>query len=54
MLVNSDLYKAFKGMPKPAIHLSQSGAAANIAFLVKLTYYDFVYYSETENRFFVS
>lgn len=41
-------------MPKPVIHHSHIAGAAPISFLLKLTGYDFVYYSEQENRFHVS
>jgi hypothetical protein len=53
-LVNSELYEAFKQMPKPAIHHSHVTAAASVPFLLKLTYYDIVYYSEEDNLFYVS
>lgn len=41
-------------MPKPAIHHSHVTAAASIDFMIKLTYYDVVYYSEEDNKFYVS
>lgn len=53
-LVNSELFEAFKEMPKPAIHHSHVTAASSVEFLIKLTYYHIVYYSETDNLFFVS
>jgi hypothetical protein len=50
-LVNSELFEAFKQMPKPAIHHSHVTAASSVEFLLKLTYYESVYYSEEENLF---
>lgn len=54
ILVNSQLYECLKMMPKPAIHHSHVTAACSVKFLLKLTYYDIVYYSEKENLFHVS
>ena len=41
-------------MPKPAIHHAHLTACASVDFLVSLTYYDYVFYSEKENLFYVS
>jgi hypothetical protein len=54
LLKNCDLYKCFEKMPKPGVHHTHLTGAADINFLIELTYYDFVYYSETENMFWVS
>ena len=43
-LQNSKLYDALKKMPKPAVHHCHLTAAAPLDYLIKLTYYDFVYY----------
>ena len=40
-------------MPKPAIHHTHLTACADKNLLLKLTYYDYVYYSEKENIFWV-
>lgn len=41
-------------MPKPAVHHTHLTGACDIKFLVELTYYDFVYYSEKNNNFLIS
>jgi hypothetical protein len=41
-------------MPKPVIHHLHLTAAAPIDFLVKLTYYDHVYFNDRLNIFKVS
>ena len=53
-LKNCELYKCFEKMPKPGVHHTHLTGAASIDFLIELTYYDFVYYSEKENLFFAS
>jgi len=53
-LLNSELYECLKLMPKPAVHHTHLTATASLDYLVSLTYNDFVYYSEKENKFFVS
>jgi len=44
----SKLYQALKVMPKPAVHHCHLTAAAPIDYLIRLTYYDFVYYNDRE------
>lgn len=42
-------------MPKPAVHHIHLTAACSIDFVVdKLTYYDFVYYNQKEEKFIVN
>ena len=53
-LLKSPLYECFKMMPKPVIHHLHITAGASIEFLIMLTYYDIVFYSEKQNKFFVS
>ncbi len=44
----SKLFDALKKMPKPAVHHCHLTAAAPLDYLIKLTYYDFVYYSDRD------
>lgn len=53
-LKNSKVFEALKMMPKPAIHHIHTTAAAPLDYLIKLTYYDYVYYSDREQMFKVS
>ena len=53
-LLKSDLYDIFFSMPKPSVHHAHLTACATMPFLVELTYYDSVFYSEKENKFFCS
>jgi len=53
-LINSELYDILYHMPKPAIHHAHLTACATIEFLVSLTMYDSVYYSEQDNLFYCS
>ena len=53
-LLDSPLYDCLKVMPKPAIHHTHDTAAADVEFLLGLTYNDFVFYSEKENLFYTS
>lgn len=54
-LLNSALYECLNAMPKPAVHHVQLSAACPLEFLIgKLTYYDFVYYNEKEQKFIVN
>lgn len=53
-LLSCPLWKCLHMMPKPAIHHTHLTATADVAFLIKLTYYDEVFYSEKENMFFCS
>ena len=41
-------------MPKPAIHHTHVTATADLDFLIKLTYNDYVFYSDKEENFIVS
>jgi len=41
-------------MPKPAVHHVHLTAASPIDYLIKLTYYDYVYFNERANLFKVS
>ena len=41
-------------MPKPAVHHLHTTAACPLDFLIKLTYYDYVYYNERTMLFKVS
>ena len=41
-------------MPKPVVHHIHGTACATLKMLVMLTYYDYVFYSEKENKFFAS
>jgi hypothetical protein len=41
-------------MPKPVVHHVHLTAASPIDFLIKLTYYDYVYFNERANLFKVS
>lgn len=50
----SKLYEALNEMPKPAVHHCHLTAASPIDYLIKLTYYDFVYFNERANLFKVS
>jgi hypothetical protein len=50
----SKIYEALNVMPKPAIHHLHFTASAPIDFLIKLTYYDHVYFNERENVFKVT
>lgn len=53
-LKKSKVFEALRQMPKPVIHHVHLTAAAPIDFLIKLTYYDYVYYSDREQLFKVS
>lgn len=50
----SKLFDALKMMPKPAVHHCHLTAAAPLDYLIRLTYYDYVYYSDREQLFKVS
>lgn len=41
-------------MPKPVVHHLHITAGAPVKFLIKLTYYDYVYYNERLDLFKVS
>jgi hypothetical protein len=41
-------------MPKPAVHYCNSMADFDPKFLIKLTYHEFVFYSEKKNKFVVN
>ncbi len=53
-LKKTKLYEALNIMPKPAIHHIHLTASAPINFLIKLTYYDHVYFNQRENKFKVT
>ena len=53
-LINSKLYEALIQMPKPAVHHLHITAAAPVDLLIKLTYYDYVYYNDRAQLFKVS
>jgi len=54
-LLKSDLFDCLNIMPKPAIHHIHLTAACPIEFLIKkLTYYDFVYYNDKDEKFIVN
>lgn len=54
-LVKSDLFDCLNIMPKPAIHHIHLTAACPIEFIVKkLTYYDYVYYNDKDEKFIVN
>lgn len=44
----------FRKMPKPVHHHTHLTGAIDVDFLVKLTYYRYVYYSEKANKFKVT
>lgn len=54
ILAKSDLYKCFYKMPKPAVHHTHLTGALDTKDLLYFTEFDFVYFSEKENKFFVS
>jgi hypothetical protein len=54
ILRNSEIYKCMYRMPKPAVHHTHLTGAVDVNSLVELTYYDFVYYSEKKNDFYIS
>ena len=51
---SSDLYEAFYKMPKTVVHHAHLTGCVDVDYLVKLTYYNFVYYNEKLNRFKVT
>lgn len=51
---NSKIYEALNMMPKPAVHHFHLTAGATLDFLIKLTYYDHVYYNDRTLLFKVS
>lgn len=53
-ILNSDLYKCFEKLPKPAVHHVHLTGCVDPDFLVKLTYYRYVFYSEKDNMFVVN
>jgi hypothetical protein len=53
-LINSKLYEALNIMPKPAVHHCHITAAAPVDLLIRLTYYDYVYYNDRAQLFKVS
>ena len=50
----SKLYVALNEMPKPVVHHLHLTAACPIEYLIKLTYYDYVYYNDRAQIFKVS
>lgn len=53
-LLDSPLYECLKAMPKPAIHHTHLTACADVNFLVELTYYEYVFYSEKDDLFYTN
>jgi len=53
-LLDSPLYECLKTMPKPAIHHTHLTACADVNFLVELTYYEYVFYSEKDDVFYTN
>ena len=53
-LKSSKLYEALNIMPKAAVHHLHLTAASPIDYLVKLTYYDYVYYNQRLKQFKVT
>lgn len=53
-LKKSKLYEALMLMPKPAVHHLHITAGAPVEYLIKLTYYDYVYYNDRIGLFKVS
>ena len=53
-ILNSPLYSAFLELPKPGIHHTHLTACADLDFLLKLTYYEYVFYSEKDDKFIVN
>jgi len=53
-LQSSRLFEALKAMPKPAVHHCHLTAAAPLDYLIRLTYKDYVYYSDRDQLFKVS
>lgn len=51
---SSKLYEALMLLPKPAVHHLHITAAAPVDYLIKLTYYDYVYYNDRAGLFKVS
>lgn len=54
ILKKSMLFEVLKQMPKPAVHHVHLTAAAPLDFLIRLTYYDYVYFNDREKLFKVS
>lgn len=50
----SKLYDAFDQMPKPAVHHLHLSAAPPLDYLIKLTYYDHVYFNDKAGLFKVT
>jgi hypothetical protein len=50
----SPLYEALNMMPKPAVHHLHITAGAPVEYLIKLTYYDYVYYNDRVGLFKVT
>ena len=53
-LKKSKLFEALYEMPKPAVHHVHLTASAPLDFLIKLTYYDHVWFNDREQLFKVS
>jgi len=51
---SSKLYEALMLLPKPAVHHLHITAAAPVDYLIKLTYYDYVYYNDRAGLFKVT
>ena len=53
-IIASPLYEALVMLPKPAVHHLHITAAAPVEYLIKLTYYDYVYYNDRVGLFKVT
>jgi len=53
-LLKSPLYECFKIMPKPVVHHVHLTACASLEYLLNLTYRECVFYSQRDNKFYVS
>lgn len=54
VLEESKVFEALHEMPKPAIHHLHLTASCPMYYMIKLTYRDYVYYSQKENLIKVS
>lgn len=53
-LLNSELHHVFKLLPKPVVHHAHLSGCVDVDLLIRFTYYDYVYYSQKENKFHVN
>ena len=52
--LKSPLFDCLLQMPKPVVHHVHITACAPLKLLLMITYYDYVFYSERDNKFFAS